>query len=327
MSKESTSLRSYAAKRILEAIPLIFGVIVLTFVVIHIAPGDPVYVLAGEGATPEYVETIRASLGLNKPLHEQLFIYVASVIRGNLGYSFVYREPVLNIIMERVPATLLLVGTATLVSSVAGIILGVISSKKPYSITDNTVTTISLFGYSLPVYWLAQILLLLFAVRLGWFPVQGIVSVREELSGLALALDVAHHLILPAFALSMLMLALVSRLTRASMLGILKEDFIVTAWSKGLDQKTVLYRHALRNALLPVVTIIGLNVGSMLTGAVLTETVFGWPGLGRLMFDAMSARDYPVLMGDFVITSITVILANLVTDLAYGFLDPRIRHK
>ena len=191
---------------------------------------------------------------------------------------------------------------------------------------DNATMTLSLLGYSLPVFWLAQILLLVFAVRLGWFPVQGIVSVREELTGLRYVVDIAHHLILPAVALGLLHLALITRLTRASMLEVLRQDYITTAWSKGLDQSTVLYRHALRNALLPVVTIIGLNLGAMLTGAVLTETVFGWPGLGRLMYDAISSRDYPVLMGNFVVISISVIAANLITDITYGLLDPRIRY-
>jgi peptide/nickel transport system permease protein len=327
MDVESSSLRSYLTRRILQAVPLVFGVIVLTFMIIHVAPGDPAYVLAGETASPEYIEMVRESLGLDKPLYEQLVIYIGSVMRGDLGYSYVFRQPVLNIILERVPATLLLMSTALVVCSAVGIALGVISSKSPYSIKDNITTAVSILGYSLPVFWLAQILLLIFAVRLDWFPVQGIRSLREELIGIPYVLDMAHHLVLPAFALGMFHLALVSRLTRASMLEVLRQDFITTAWSKGLDENTVFYRHALRNALLPVVTVIGLNLGVMLTGAVLTESVFAWPGLGRLMYDAISSRDYPVLMGNFIVVSISVIAWNLVTDVVYGFLDPRIRYR
>jgi len=326
LATESRSLKSYTARRILQTIPLFFGVIVMAFSIIHAAPGDPVYVLAGEGASPEYIEMMREHLGLNKPLYEQLVVYIATVMRGDLGYSFAYRQPVIVVIFERVPATLMLMGTALFFSSVVGIALGVISSKRPYSLLDNASTTISLLGYSLPVFWLAQVLLLIFAVALGWFPVQGMMSVREELTGIKYVLDIIHHLVLPAFALGLLQLALTARLTRASMLEILRQDYIITAWSKGLDENTVLYRHALRNALLPVVTIIGLHLGAMLTGAVLTETVFGWPGLGRLMYDAIASRDYPVLMGNFIVTATSVIGANFVTDILYGFLDPRIRY-
>jgi peptide/nickel transport system permease protein len=324
---ESASVRSYIAWRILQAVPLVLGVIVVTFVIVHAAPGDPAYVLAGEGADPQYVEMLREQMGLNKPLIEQLLLYIAAVMSGNLGYSFVYRQPVLSVVMERVPATMLLMGAAIILSSTIGIVLGTTSARKPYSLKDNAATAMSLLGYSLPVFWLAQILLLVFAVQLGWFPVQGIVSVREEVVGLGRVFDILHHLILPMVALALLQLALVTRLTRASILEVLRQDFITTAWSKGLDETTVMYRHALRNALLPVVTVIGLNFSAMLTGSVLTETVFGWPGLGRLMYDAISSRDYPVLMGNFIITSITVILVNLATDIAYGFLDPRILYK
>jgi len=302
-------------------------VIVVTFIIVHLAPGDPVQVLAGEGATQEYIEMMRERLGLNKPLYEQLAIYVATVLRADLGYSFVHGQPVLQVVLERVPATLLLMSTALAVSSTLGVSLGVISSKNPYSVKDNVTTSVSLLGYSLPVFWLAQILIMLFGVRLGWFPIQGIMSVREELTGFPHVLDVVHHLVLPVIALGVFNLALVTRMTRASMLEVLKEDFVVTAWSKGLDENAVLYRHALRNALLPVVTIIGLNLGHMLAGAVLTETVFGWPGMGRLMYDAISSRDYPVLVGNFIIVSIAVVTANLITDLVYGFLDPRIRYR
>jgi peptide/nickel transport system permease protein len=319
-------MRSYVVRRILEAFPLIFGVIFLTFMIIHIAPGDPVFILAGEGASPEYIDRVREYLGMNKSLLEQFFMYMGAVLRGDLGYSFMFRQPVLQLVLQRIPATLLLMGAAIAISSTVGVILGVFSSKRPYSLQDSLTTSISLFGYSLPVFWLAQILLLIFAITLGWFPTHGMFSAREELTEIENVLDVVHHLTLPALALAMSNLALITRLTRASMLEVLRQDFITSAWAKGLDEKSVLYRHAFRNALLPVVTMLGLNVGMMLTGAVLTETVFGWPGLGRLMYEAINTRDYPVLMGNFIIVSVSVVSVNLVTDLVYALLDPRIRH-
>ena len=326
MTSESVSMRSYVVRRILEAFPLIFGVIFLTFMIIHIAPGDPVFILAGEGASPEYIDRVREYLGMNKSLLEQFFMYMGAVLRGDLGYSFMFRQPVLQLVLQRIPATLLLMGAAIAISSTVGVILGVFSSKRPYSLQDSLTTSISLFGYSLPVFWLAQILLLIFAITLGWFPTHGMFSAREELTEIENVLDVVHHLTLPALALAMSNLALITRLTRASMLEVLRQDFITSAWAKGLDEKSVLYRHAFRNALLPVVTMLGLNVGMMLTGAVLTETVFGWPGLGRLMYEAINTRDYPVLMGNFIIVSVSVVSVNLVTDLVYALLDPRIRH-
>jgi ABC-type dipeptide/oligopeptide/nickel transport system permease component len=328
MASTSASMRSYAIRRILEALPLILGVIVVTFTVVHLAPGDPALILMGaDQSDPQYLQMMRERLGLDRPFYEQLARYVLAVFRGDLGHSFARGQPVLHIILNRVPATLLLMGAALLFSSITGIVSGVYSSKRPYTLRDNLSTSFSLLGYSLPVFWLAQILVMIFAVRLGWFPVQGMVSVREELSGMDAVVDIAWHLVLPVLSLGMWNLALVSRMTRASMLETLKQDFIVTAWAKGLDERTVLYRHALRNALLPVVTVIGLSLGTIVTGAVLTETIFGWPGMGRLMYDAISARDYPILLGIFIIVSISVIVVNLLTDLVYAFLDPRIRYR
>jgi peptide/nickel transport system permease protein len=317
----------YILKRILQSIPLILAVIVINFLIIHLAPGDPATMLAGEQATPQWIEQTRREFGLDKPLVEQLGIYLIKVVQFDLGYSYSSRASVLALISERIPATLLLMGVALIIATVMGVVLGVLSSKKPYSLFDNAVTSASLAGYSIPIFWLGQILMLLFVLWLPWFPAGGMTSVREGYVGLAYVVDVLHHLILPAFALSAWYLAIISRLTRSSMLEVLREDYIVLARSKGLDERTVLYKHALRNALLPIITFVGMTVGLMLGGAVLTETVFGWPGLGRLMYSSISSRDYPVLLGLLLFISATVILVNLATDIVYALNDPRITYK
>lgn len=327
MSTEGYSLKTYALKRVLQAIPLIFVVIVLNFILVHAAPGDPIFFIAGEFGDPEYYEMMRADFGLDKPIYEQLTIYVANVLRGNLGRSFFFRQPVMQVIAERIPATLLLMGTSFVLASLLGMVVGVIASSKPYSIKDNLITAGALMGYSLPVFWLAQMLLIFFALWLGIFPAQGMTSLRVNLTGIEYVLDVLRHLMLPATSLAVYHLALISRLTRASMLEVLQEDYITTAYSKGLSERRIVYRHALRNALLPVVTVMGMNLGFMIAGAVLTETVYTWPGLGRLMYDSIYTRDYPLLMGLFIVISISVIVANLVTDVVYGMLDPRIRFR
>ena len=318
---------SYIFRRILQVIPVVLGIIVVNFVLIHIAPGDPVTIFLGSmGTSQEYVQAVRERLGLDKPLYTQLFIYVMSVLRGDLGFSYVSQEPVLKLIVERMPATLLLVGTSLILSSILGVILGVISSRKPYSLIDNINTLIALIGYSIPVFWLGQILLMYLSLRLGLFPSQGMLSLREIPSGISYYFDLGHHLMLPAFALGLRYLAVNLRYTRASMLEVLGLDYITTARSKGLTERTVFYKHALRNALIPVVTLFGINLGVVFAGAVLTETVFAWPGLGMLMMNAVYARDYPVLMGLLLVISAMVILSNLVTDIVYSFLDPRIEY-
>jgi len=327
MAVRPASLKTYVLRRCIQTIPLVLGVIAINFTLIHLAPGDPATIFAGPyEVSEEYLAMVRREFGLDKPLYEQLIAYVLSVLRGNLGYSFSYRSPVFSLIVERIPATLLLTVTATVISSLVGVILGTTSSKKPYSLTDNVTTVFALVGYSMPIFWLGQMLVLAFSLGLGVLPAAGMYSLRVELTGIDSVLDVMKHLILPASALSMLELALVTRLTRASMLEILGQDFITTARSKGLDENAIVYRHGLRNALLPVVTVIGMRFGFVFGGALLTETVFAWPGLGRLMYESIFARDYPVLMGMFIIVSTMVIVASLVTDIVYGLLDPRIRY-
>lgn len=329
MSIRTVSLMNYTLKRIAQAIPLIFGVIVVNFVVMHMVPGDPVTILAGDlGASdPEFARRIRTQLGLDKPLHEQLLIYLSRVAVGDLGYSYVFDRPVLDLILSRLPLTVLLIGTAVVAATVLGVVLGVFSSRRPYSLLDNFTMTISLIGFSIPVFWLGQILLINLSVNLGLFPVQGWISVREAPSGSAFVTDVLWHLVLPATALGVQYLALVARVSRASMLEQMRQDYIMTARAKGLPENKIFYRHALRNGLLPVVTIMGVNFGQMLAGAVVTETVFAWPGIGRLTFESTFARDYPVVIGVFIFVSVSTVLANLIVDLVYAWVDPRVRHK
>lgn len=322
-------MRDYLVKRLIQIIPLIFGIICLDFIIVHLAPGDPTQMLGGEltGAPPEYQEKLRQELGLDKPLWIQLVLYIKTILGGNLGYSFVYRSSVLNLILERVPNTLILIGSSMLFSILLGIFLGINAAKKPYSLIDNITTTISLLGYSIPNFWLGVILLLVLALYMGIFPTQGMFTVGKELVGLEYLYDVLKHLILPMIVLGTSQLAMYTRLMRTSMLEVLDQDYILTARAKGCNESQILYDHALKNALLPTVTVIGLNLGFVLTGSILTETVFAWPGIGRLMYDAIFIRDYPVLLGIFTLISICVIFATLLTDITYAFLDPRIRYR
>ncbi len=321
-------LGRYILYRFAQVIPLVFGVIVVTFLIIHLAPGDPVLALVGNFPAPEeYVTRLRQDLGLDKPLPVQLLHYLRKVGEGDLGYSFAQRRPVLNIIFERMGATLLLAGTAWLLAAVFGVAMGILSSLRQYSLVDHATTIAALIGFSVPVFWLGQLLMLIFSVGLGWLPPQGMQSIREEYTGLRYYLDIGAHLTLPALALSTRFLAINARLTRSSMLDALGREFITTARAKGLPELRVILHHGLRNALLPVVTVMGLNLGFLFAGSALVETVFGWPGVGRLLFDSISTRDYPILLGIFVVVALAVIIANLLTDLAYAVLDPRIRYK
>jgi peptide/nickel transport system permease protein len=300
-------------------------VVLLNFLLIHLAPGDPVHVLAGDAATPEYVAQVRREFGLDQPVLTQLLIYLAKIVRGDLGTSFLHRRAVIGLIGERVGPTLLLMLTALGISVLAGIGLGLVAARRPNSWLDHVARVVALAGFSFPVFWLGQVLLLVFALRLGWLPAQGMESLREPLAGWPYVLDRLRHLLLPALTFSLLNVALLSRLTRTTMVELLRDDFVRTARGKGVSEAAIVLKHAFRNALLPIVTVIGTNVGLLLMGSVLTETVFGWPGLGRLMYEALYGRDYPVLMGIFLLVSVAVVGANLLTDLLYVRLDPRIR--
>ncbi len=313
-------------KRLAWSILLILAVLVLNFLLIHMAPGDPADVIAGEmgGATQEMLDDIRRSYGLDKPLHVQLWLYLSRAAQGNLGDSFFYNTPVLELIFYRMWPTLLLVVTALLFALIMGTTLGVIASRKPNGLLSYTVTIISIVGYAAPIFWTGLMFVILFASYFPIFPISGMYDIRLEGGAFVKALDVAHHLVLPAFTLGIVYLAQYSRLTRASMLEILGSDYIRTARAKGVSEFKVFSKHALRNAILPIVTIAGLQFGAVISGAVLVETVFSWPGLGTLAFESILARDYPTILGILFFSSVLVIIANLVTDLIYRLVDPRV---
>jgi peptide/nickel transport system permease protein len=317
---------SFVGRRVASLAPLLFGMILLGFLIVELAPGDPVQALVGDyPAPPEYVRQVRERFGLDRPLWVQLARYTGEVLRGNLGHSFFYDEPVRDLLLGRLGATLLLMGTALVLSSVAGVLLGVACGRRPGSPPDHVLMALGLAGYSLPVFWLGQLLLMGLALQLDWFPTQGMRSIGAGLSPLGRGLDVLHHLALPAVTLATRYLALNVRLVRTSLVEVSRMDFLMTARAKGLSERAVIYKHALRNALLPVVTMTGLNIGHLVAGAVLTETVFAWPGLGRLMFDAILHRDYPVMLGGLLVVSVCVVVGNLLADVAYAAIDPRIR--
>jgi len=318
---------AFIARRVAQAVPVILAIAGLAFLIVHLAPGDPVNMLLGEyGSTPEFREETRRAYGLDRPVLVQLSVYLGRIFRGDLGFSLYFNQPVLELILQRLPATVLLMVAQLVFAVGAGVLLRTAAARRPYSLLDNATTTVALIGYSMPVFWTGLLLILLFSTRLGLLPSGGMTSAREQLTGLSASLDVLRHLVLPALTLGLVNLALYARLTRANMMEVLSQDYIRTARAKGLGERGVLRRHGLRNALLPVVTITGLDLGRMVGGAVLTETVFAWPGVGTLTFTALQTRDYPLIVGVFVIVSTAVILANLVVDVSYGFLDPRIRY-
>jgi peptide/nickel transport system permease protein len=316
----------YLLWRLVQIIPAVAGILLIAFVAVHTAPGDPVLALAGEHGDAAYYAFIRAKFGLDRPLPEQLVVYVTRVASGDLGQSFVHGRPVASVIAERLPATLLLIGTALALSTMLGVALGVLAARRAGRPIDLALRTGALLAHAMPSFWLAQIAAIALALGTGWFPVQGLTDARRALTGWRYALDVAHHLVLPALVLAAGELALTTRLTRTGMLDALATDYARTARAKGLPERGVA-RHALRNALLPLITVVGSRAGLVVTGAVLVETVFAWPGLGQLLLSSIQTRDVPVLLGLFLLASMTVIVANLVTDVAYVWLDPRIRYE
>ena len=313
--------------RIVQGALLVLAVVVLNFVLVHVAPGDPVETIAGAsgGMTPELTTQLRTQYGLDKPLPVQLGLYLAKVLSGDLGYSYFFNLPVTSMIAERVPATLLLVLGAVVLAFVLGTTLGVLSARKPNGVLSQCITVLSLVGFAAPVFWMGIMLVILFASVWPVLPVSGMRAIDSSGGGWRDAVDVLWHLVLPTVTLALVYLAQYSRLARSSMLDVLGADFIRTARAKGLPERVVLYKHALRNALLPVVTVLGLQFGNVLAGAILVETVFNWPGLGRLAFESVLRRDYPTILGVLVFASIVVVVMNLLTDLAYRLIDPRIK--
>lgn len=313
--------------RFAQAVLMVLAVVVLNFLLIHAAPGDPVSTIAGAsgGMTPELMAQLRTQYGLDKPLPVQLGVYLMKVLHGDLGHSYFFNLQVSQLILDRVPATLLLVISSIICAFVVGTALGVLSSRRPNGLLSQFVTVLSLLGFSAPVFWTGIMLVIVFASAIPILPIAGMHGITSTQTGIAGAVDVLYHLVLPVVTLSLVYLAQYSRLSRSSMLDVLGSDFIRTARAKGLTERVVLYKHALRNALLPVITVLGLQFGNIISGAILVETVFNWPGLGRLAFDSVLRRDYPTILGLLLISSIVVIVMNLVTDLCYRLVDPRIK--
>lgn len=316
------------ASRLFQALSLVIAVVVLNFVLVHAAPGDPVETIAGAsgGMSEEVKAELREKFGLDKPLWTQLGLYLAKVATGDLGYSYFFNLPVATLIAERVPATLLLVVSAVLGAFVVGTTLGVLSSRKPNGWLSQLINTLSLFGFAAPVFWTGIMLVILFASVLPLFPISGMREIDSSAVGFwSATADVLHHLVLPSLTLGFVYLAQYSRLSRAAMLEVLGADFIRTARAKGLSDRVVMYKHALRNAVLPVITMLGLQFGNVMAGAILVETVFNWPGLGRLAFESVLRRDYPTILGVLLFSSIVVVVMNLLTDYCYRLIDPRIK--
>jgi len=306
---------------------LLLAVIILNFILIHIAPGDAVTALVGDmgGATPELIATLRAEYGLDQNLITQLFRYIAKMMRGDLGISFTHHLPVMDLILAHLPATILLVTAVFFLATVSGTVLGIIAAQKPKSLFNHFVTVLSLSGYAAPVFWTGLMMLIAFSYYFPIFPAFGMKTPGFKGTTLEGIFDVIKHLILPAVTLASVYVAVYSRLARASMLDVLGSDYIRTARSKGLNQRVVVYKHALKNAMLPVITMAGLQISQLIAGAVVVETVFGWPGIGQLAFNSILRRDHPLLLGILFFSTLMVVLANLITDFAYRILDPRIR--
>lgn len=302
------------------------AIVILNFLLVRLAPGDVASVMAGEqGAADEkFMSQIREQFGLDQPLWQQLLTYLSNILHGDLGYSYRQGSPVLDLIVERLPATLLLTVTAFVLALSVGILLGAIAAARPGKLPDLLVSILSLLFYATPLFWVGLMSILLFSMWLGWFPSFGMSTVGVTLSPFARALDIAHHLVLPAGTLALFYAAIYSRMTRTSMLEVRDMDFVRTARAKGLRPGLIVQRHILRNAILPVITLAGIQAGQLIGGAILTETVFSWPGIGRLAFDALMLRDYQVLMGIFLVTSIVVVVFNILTDALYRVVDPRI---
>jgi peptide/nickel transport system permease protein len=316
----------YITRRLIQGVVVVLAIVVLNFFLIRMAPGDPAAVMAGEaGAGDEqFIAQLREEFRLDEPLPVQLYIYMSGVVRGDLGYSYRQKQNVGTLIMGRLPATLLLMATAFFIAIGLGVLLGTLAATRVGTWTDSVITVVALVFYATPLFWVGLMAILLFSVYLGWLPAFGMTSVGARYTGLAHVLDVAHHLILPAFTLGLFYMAVYARLTRASMLEVADMDYVRTARAKGLPRARVTRAHILRNALMPVITFAGIQAGQLVGGAILTETVFAWPGIGRLAFDALLQRDYNLLLGIFFISSVMVVAFNLITDLIYTFVDPRI---
>lgn len=317
---------AYVFGRFIHGLPIIFAIVVVNFFLIRLAPGDAAQVLAGEAgaASEQYMEQIRRQFGLDRPLYVQFLSYMQNILVFDMGYSFRHGREVSALIFERLGATSILMGASMVISVGMGILLGAIAAIKDRTVISNAIVIFAIVSYATPLFWVGLMLIIVFSINLAWFPTSGIATIGSTVTGLAHLVDVAHHLVLPAVALSGFYMALYTRLMRASMLETLQMDFINTARAKGLPDRKVVYRHALRNAILPVLTMAGVQVSSMLGGSVIIESVFGWPGLGLLAFESLFARDLNLLLGIFFLSSILVVVTNALVDVIYTIVDPRI---
>jgi ABC-type dipeptide/oligopeptide/nickel transport system permease component len=307
-----TQLYGYVARRLLLTVPVLFGVSLLVFAIIRFIPGDPAQAIAGVQASPEYIAQVRREMLLDEGLHLQYYVYMKKLLQGDLGRSAFSHRPVTRELRDRFPNTIMLAVTAMLIAATIGMSAGIISATRRHSLFDYASMVGALAGVAAPVFWLGVMFQLLFSVKLGWLPSGGMGGLK--------------YFVLPALTLGLATSALIARITRSSMLEVLRQDFITTARSKGLSERVVIYKHALKNALIPVVTVMGLQFGTLLGGAVLTETVFTWNGIGRLMVDSILRRDYPVVQGAVLLLAVVFVLINLVVDVIYAFLDPRISY-
>jgi len=305
-------MRSYLVRRLLLVVPVVWGVVTLVFLFLHLIPGDPVEILLGETALPADRESLRTELGLDKPLFEQYQNFLLGILKGDLGRSVQQRKQVGRLILDRYPATLQLTGAAMVVSIVIALPAGILCGLRQYSLWDHSTMFFALLGVSMPTFWLGPLLIWVFSIQFGLLPVSGRGGVE--------------HLVLPAITLGASMAAIVARMTRSSVLEVLGEDFVVAARAKGLSERRVVLKHVLRNALLPILTVVGLQFGALLAGSIITETIFSWPGLGTLTVQAIQARDYPLVQGCVLVIALSYVFVNLLTDFLYAWIDPRIHY-
>jgi peptide/nickel transport system permease protein len=316
-------VRRYVVRRLALLVPVLLGVSVIIFMVLHLSPGDPAEIMLGSQATQADLDRLRAELGLTEPLYVQYVHWLGLVARGDLGRSIWMKRPVLGEVLGRFKATLILTGAALVLSTAGGLALGIASAVRPNSPLDRLSAVASLFGASMPVFWLGIVLMVIFALWLGWLPASGMFA---PYGGGDLR-DLLVHLALPAVTLAAASVTIIARLTRSTMLETLGQDYIRTARAKGVVERAVVLRHGLKNALIPIVTVVGVQAGYLLGGAVLTETVFAWPGVGTLMVQGILARDFPLVQGCVLVVALSFVLINLVVDLLYAWLDPRIRYE
>ncbi|HEY7647391.1 MAG TPA: ABC transporter permease [Methylomirabilota bacterium] len=316
----------YALRRLVQAVPVVLAIVVLNFLLLHLAPGDAAQVLAGEAASasPEYMAELRQRFGLDRPLALQLLLYVKNVLLLDLGFSFRHNLPVLTLILTRLWPTLLLMGVTLLLAVGLGIVLGLVAATRASGWRDTLVSLLALIAYATPLFWVGLMAIVVFSLKLGWLPISGMETVGAFYEGWARVADIAWHLVLPAITLSLFYMALYTRLMRAAVLEQARMEYVTTARAKGLSEGRIVASHVLRNAVLPVVTMAGVQAGSLLGGSIVVESVFAWPGLGFLAFQALFARDFNLLMGIFLLSAGLVVVINLVVDLAYTVLDPRI---